>query len=64
MDLFKLAGVPAGVRVPDSGSVINSRPDTGFIGYVTSIFGARPQAPGKKSTVTVSLFGDKSQHGC
>jgi len=31
LDLFKLVGVPAGVGVPDSGSVLDSRPDVGFV---------------------------------
>jgi len=36
LDLFKLVGVPAGVGVPDSGTMHtrHSRPDVGFIGYV------------------------------
>jgi len=42
LGLFKLVGVPAGVGVPDSGSILDSRPNVGFIGYVASIFGARP----------------------
>jgi len=31
LDLFKLVGVAAGVRVPDSGSILHSRPDCGSI---------------------------------
>jgi len=38
LDLFKLVGVPAGVGIPDSGSVLESRPNIGSVGYVTSIF--------------------------
>jgi len=49
LDQFKLVGVPASVRVPDSGSVLDSRPDVGIVGYVASIFGARHQFSGKKS---------------
>jgi len=58
LDLFTLVGVPAGVRVPDSGSILDSRPDICYVGYVRSMFGARPQVPGKKSTTTVSSFAD------
>ena len=54
LDLFKLVGVPAGVVMPDSGSVLDSRPDTGFAGYVASIFGARPQVLGMESMATVA----------
>ena len=48
------------MRVPDSGSVLDSRPNVGFIGYVASIFGTRPQLPGQKSTTrpTASSFTD------
>ena len=44
--------------IPDSASVLDSRPNVGFVGYVASIFGARPQVPGKKNTATVSSFAD------
>ena len=61
LDLFQLVGVPAGVRVSDSGSVLVRRPDVGCTGYVASIFGARPQVPGfgKKSKANVSSFADE-----
>jgi len=59
LDLFKLIGVPAGVRIPDSGSVLDSQPNVGFVGYVASTFGAGPQVPRKKSTATVSSFTDR-----
>jgi len=48
LDLFKLFGVPAGVGVPN----------VGFIGYVASISGTKPQVLGKKSMTTVSSFAD------
>jgi len=57
LDQFKLVGVPASVRVPDSGSVLDSRPDVGIVGYVASIFGARHQFSGKKSYIDLIFMG-------
>ena len=56
--MFKLVGVPACVGIPDSESVLDSRPNIGFVGYVARIVGARLHVTGKKSMATVSSFAD------
>ena len=58
LDLFKFLCVSASVRIPDSGSILDSRPDVCFVGDVSSIFGAGPQIPRQKSTTAVGSLAD------